>query len=201
MIKLRPWILLAALALAFPSSAALAQDAKPTPPPAGQEVGVLKTSLGTMVFRFYEEDAPATVAQIKDLIRKGFYDGKRFYRVVKGHVIQTGDVDGESGPKVKGEFASSTRHPHVAGVLGLARDADPDSGTTEIYICLAPRPHLDGKYAVFGELVEGMDVLEKIGNVEVNEKFLESGENKVAFHEPKAPVIIEKAWLETRPAK
>ncbi|HEX2223232.1 MAG TPA: peptidylprolyl isomerase [Thermoanaerobaculia bacterium] len=198
MTKLRPWILLAALALAAP--AAQAQDTRPAQPLAAQEVGVLKTSLGTMAFRFYEDDAPATVRRIKDLIRQGFYDGKSFYRVVKGHVIQTGNVDGV-GPNVKGEFASSTRHPHVAGVLGLARDADPDSGNSEIYICLAPRPHLDGKYAVFGELIEGMDVLEKIGNVEVNEKFLGSGETKVAFHEPKVPVVIEKAWLETRPAK
>jgi cyclophilin family peptidyl-prolyl cis-trans isomerase len=186
-------LLLPAALLAEPPSARLAAAATPQ-----EEIAVIKTNLGTMAFRFYPEDAPNTVQHVKELIRKGFYDGKTFYRVVKGHVIQTGDIEGTTGPKVKGEF--STAHPHVAGTVGLARDEDPDSGTTEIYICLAPRPHLDGKYAVFGQLVEGMDVLEKIGNVEINEKFVESGGNKVAFHEPKTPVVIEKAWLESRPA-
>jgi cyclophilin family peptidyl-prolyl cis-trans isomerase len=99
-------------------------------------------------------------------------------------------------PRVKGEFNS---HPFVVGTVGLARDVDPDSGGTEVFICLAPRPHLDGKYAAFGELIEGRDVLEKIGAVAVNEKWIESGGNKVAFHEPKTPVVIEKATIEKRP--
>lgn len=163
--------------------------------PAGQEVCVLDTSMGTLVFRFFEEDAPLTSAHIKKLVREGFFDGKPFYRVVKGHVIQAGDGEGTAGPKVKGELESSNKHHHVKGVVGLARDQDPDSGSTEIFICLDPRPHLDGKYTAFGELIEGMDVLEKIGNVEVNERFLEGN---VAFHEPKQPVIIRKARIEVR---
>jgi len=159
--------------------------------PATEEVGVLKTNLGTMVFRFYESDAPQTTAAIKKLVRAGFYDGKTFYRVVKGHVIQAGDVDGAAGPKVKAEF---NQHPFVAGTVGLARDADPDSGTTEIFICHVPRSHLDGKYTAFGQLIAGQDVLEKIANVDVEEHF----ENGVAFHKPKQPVVIEKATIETR---
>lgn len=163
-----------------------------TPPPAKtQEVCVLKTNLGTMVFRFYEQDAPLTAAHIKKLVRDGFYDGKAFYRVVKGHVIQAGDEDGTAGPKVKAEFNS---HPFVAGTVGLARDKDPDSGSTEIFICHVPRPHLDGQYTAFGELIAGQDVLEKIANVEVVEHY----EGTVAFHKPKQPVIIEKATIETR---
>ena len=85
----------------------------------------------------------------------------------------------------------------MPGALGLAHASEPNSGSTEIYVCLAPRPHLDGRFAVFGQIVEGMDVLEKIGSVPVNEKFVEGG---VAFHEPKEPVVIRKARLETRPA-
>ncbi|HVR98065.1 MAG TPA: peptidylprolyl isomerase [Thermoanaerobaculia bacterium] len=163
-----------------------------------EEVGVLKTSMGTMVIRFYEKDSPQTVANFKKLVREGFYDGKRFYRVVAGHVIQTGDNQDDNGrPKVKGEFNS---HPFVIGTVGLARNPDPDSGSTEVFICLAPRPHLDGKYAAFGELIEGIDVLHKIGAVEVNEKWLGDAEPKVAFHEPKTPVVIEKATIEKRPA-
>lgn len=181
------------------SSLPIAAAGPSAPAPAGEEeVCVLKTSLGTMVFRFFAEDAPLTTAHVKRLVREGFYDGKPFYRVVKGHVIQAGDGGENDRPKVKGELGSSTKRPHVAGTVGLARDADPDSGSTEIYICLAPRPHLDGKYAAFGQLVEGHDVLEKIGNVEVEEKYEESGGNRIAFHKPRTPVIIEKAWIERR---
>lgn len=172
----------------------LADPTPPTPPktdPKPEEVCVLKTNQGTMVFRFFDQDAPLTTAHIKKLVRDGFYDGKRFYRVVKGHVIQAGDVEGTAGPKVKAEFNS---HPFVAGTVGLARDQDPDSGSTEIFICHVPRPHLDGKYTAFGQLIEGQDVLEKIANIEVEEHY----EGTVAFHKPKQPVFIEKATIETR---
>lgn len=183
--------ILALLVLAAASSLPIQAGAQPAPPPA--EVAVLETSLGTMVFQLFEKDAPKTVANFKALVKEGFYDGKPFYRVVAGHVIQTGD-GGESGrPTVPDEFNSN---PHVAGALGLAHAAEPNTGSTEIYVCLAPRPHLDGRFTVFGQIVEGMDVLEKIGKVPVNEKFLEGG---VAFHEPKEPVILRKARLETWP--
>ncbi len=157
-----------------------------------EEVAVLETSRGTMVFRLFEAEAPLTTANFKALVAEGFYDGLPFYRVVKGHVIQAGD-GGENGrPTVKGEFGA---HPHVTGALGLARDADPDSGSTEIYVCHAPRPHLDGRYAVFGLLIEGFDVLEAVGNVEVEERW----DGEVAFHRPIEPVVIERARLERRP--
>lgn len=171
-----------------------AETPAPAPVPTGEEVCVLETNMGTMVFRFFEEDAPLTSAHFKKLVREGFYTDKPFYRVVKGHVIQGGDGEGNVGPKVQGELKSSVKHPHVKGAVGLARDKEPDTGSTEFYICLEPRPHLDGKYAIFGELIEGMDVLEKIGNVEVNPLYVK----KVAFHEPKQPVIIKKATIEVR---
>jgi cyclophilin family peptidyl-prolyl cis-trans isomerase len=170
-----------------------ASEPPATPAPAEEEVCVLETSMGTMVFRLFEDAAPATVRNFKALVREGFYDGLPFYRVVAGHVIQAGD-GGENGrPTVKGEFGA---HAHVTGALGLARSEDPDSGSTEIYVCHAPRPHLDGRYAVFGLLVEGFEVLEAIGNVAVEERF----EGEVAFHEPLEPVVIERAYLERRPA-
>jgi cyclophilin family peptidyl-prolyl cis-trans isomerase len=182
-----------ALAALLAATPILAQPSAPAPAPTPktEEVGVLKTNLGTMVFRFFEADAPETTAAIKKLVRSGFYDGKTFYRVVQGHVIQAGDVKGEAGPRVKAEF---NRHPFIAGTVGLARDADPGSGTTEIFICHVPRPHLDGKYTAFGQLLAGMDVLEKIANVPVEEHY----EDGVAFHKPKQPVVIEKATIETR---
>lgn len=178
--------------LAFPLLAA--ETPAPAAAPAREEVCVLETNMGTMVFRFFEEDAPLTSAHFKKLVREGFYNDKPFYRVVKGHVIQGGDGEGNVGPKVQGELKSSDKHRHVKGAVGLARDKEPDTGSTEFYICLEPRPHLDGKYAIFGQLIEGMDVLEKIGNVEVNPLYVK----KVAFHEPKQPVIIRKATIEVR---
>ena len=186
-----PLVLAGLLAAAPAPIRSAAPAAAPAPAPRTEEVGVLKTNLGTLVFRFFEAEAPATSAAMKRLVRAGFYDGKAFYRVVKGHVIQTGDVVGESGPHLKAEFNS---HPFLAGTVGLARDADPDSGTTEIFICHVPRPHLDGKYTAFGQLVSGLDVLEKIANVEVEEHY----EDGAAFHKPKQPVVIERATIETR---
>ena len=160
-----------------------------------EAVAVFETNHGELAFRFFPDDAPKTVAQVQQLIRDGWFDGKTFYRVVSGHVIQAGDVDGGSAPTVPGEFGA---HPHVRGAVGLARDSDPDSGTTEIYICHADRPHLDGNYAVFGLLVDGFDVLDSIAETEVEEKWL-GDEGQVAFHEPKTAVVIERAHLEERP--
>jgi len=161
---------------------------------AGEEVCVLETSMGTMVFRFFEGDAPETVANFKRLVREGFYDGLPFYRVVAGHVIQAGDGGENDKPLVKGEFGA---YPHVTGAVGLARDSDPDSGSTEIYICHAPRPHLDGRYAVFGLLIDGFDVLEAIGQVDVIEDWV-GDEKNIAFHKPTEEVVIVRATLERR---
>ena len=187
---MRSLLLSLVAALALLSTAAAQTPAAPAPAPTEEEVAVLKTTLGTMVLRFYEKDAPLTTANFKKLVREGWYDGRPFYRVVKGHVIQAGDGDG-GGKTVKSEV---NNHLHVPGAVGLARENNPDSGSTEFYICLAPRPHLDGKYNVFGQLIEGMDVLEKIGNVDVTMNYVGS----VAFHEPKTPVLIEKASIEKR---
>lgn len=158
---------------------------KPAPADA---IVVLETSMGTMTFRLLEADAPATTANFKRLLADGFYDGKPFYRVAAGHVIQAGDGGDNDQPRVQGEFGA---HDHVEGALGLARDADPDSGSTEIYVCLADRPHLDGSYAVFGLLVDGLEVLRAIGAVPVNERWA----GRAAMHEPVEPVLIKRAYV------
>jgi cyclophilin family peptidyl-prolyl cis-trans isomerase/predicted neuraminidase len=151
-------------------------------------VCVMETSLGTMAFELFEADAPKTVAQFKALVDKGFYDGKDFYRVVRGHVIQAGGGDAAPLPP---EF--NTR-PHLVGMLGLGRTGDEWSGDSEIYICVAPRPHLDGRYTVFGRIVEGFDVLERIAAVPVEEKW-EGPDKKMAMHKPLEPVIIRRASI------
>jgi len=148
--------------------------------------------MGKMAFELFEAAVPKTVAQFKDLVRKGFYDGKDFYRVVRGHVIQTGGGD---APKLPPEFNA---RPHVFGTLGLGRTSDEWSGDSEFYVCVAARPYLDGKYTVFGRLVEGADVLERIAVVPVEEIW--EGPSRMAMHRPVEPVVIEKARMEPRGA-
>jgi cyclophilin family peptidyl-prolyl cis-trans isomerase len=157
----------------------------------GRAVCVMETNLGPMTFELYEADAPKTVAQFKSLVRKGFYDGKDFYRIVRGHVIQAGDG---GAPPLPPEF--NTR-PHLFGTLGLGRVGDEWSGDSEIYVCVAARPHLDGRYTVFGHLVEGAAVLERIAAVAVEEKW-EGPDGKMAMHKPVEPVVIRRARIEAR---
>lgn len=162
-------------------------------PPAAVDVAprvVLETTLGAMTIELLPEVAPGTVAQFRRLVEEGWYDGKPFYRVVAGHVIQAGDGGENDQPTVAAELSEL---PHVAGAVGLARDEDPDSGSTEFYVCLAPRPHLDGRYTIFGQVVEGLDVLAAIGAVPVTERWEGDAEPRVAFHEPVEPVVIERA--------
>ena len=116
--------------------------------------------------------------------------GKDFYRVVRGHVIQAGGGD---APKLPPEFNA---RPHVFGTLGLGRTADEWSGDSEFYVCVAARPYLDGRYTVFGRLVEGFDVLERIAVVPVEEKW--EGPARMAMHKPLQPVVIRRARIETR---
>jgi acetyl esterase/lipase/catechol 2,3-dioxygenase-like lactoylglutathione lyase family enzyme len=173
----------------------LANHLRPAPPGAdaeAEEVCVLETSLGPMTFELFEADAPKTIAQFKALVRKGFYDGKDFYRVVRGHVIQTG---GGEAPKLPPEFNA---RPHVFGTLGLGRTGDEWSGDSEFYVCVAARPYLDGKYTVFGRLVEGAAVLDKIAVVPVREIW--EGPARMAMHRPVEPVVIKKARMEQRGA-
>ncbi len=146
--------------------------------------------MGKMAFELFEADAPKTVAQFKDLARKGFYDGKDFYRVVRGHVIQTG---GGEAPKLPPEFNAK---PHVFGTLGLGRTADEWSGDSEFYVCVSARPYLDGKYTVFGRLVGGADVLERIAVVPVEEIW--EGPSRMAMHRPVEPVVIKRVRMAAR---
>ncbi|MDU0111531.1 peptidylprolyl isomerase [Psychrosphaera aquimarina] len=166
-----------------------------TLPTWAQQLAKIETNLGDITIAFYQDDAPATVAHFKSLITENWYNNKTFYRVVKGHVIQAGSGDDDDvtsiNRRVKAEF---NKNPHILGSVGLARSEDPNSGSTEFYICDATRSHLDGKYTVFAQVVNGLDVVKKISNVQVKEVWL--GDNKqVAFHQPSSPVVIHKITL------
>lgn len=124
---------------------------------------IMETTAGEVQFKFYSQDAPKTVNRIVALIQKGFYDGLRFHRVIPGFVVQGGDPlgngTGGSGEKLSAEF---NQRRHQAGTLAMARAQDIHSADSQFYIALAPQPHLDEQYTVFGQVVQGMDVVQKI---------------------------------------
>lgn len=117
----------------------------------------------------YADAAPQTVANFIELANKGFYDGLTFHRVIPGFVIQGGcpQGTGTGGPgySIKGEFAANGfENPlkHERGVLSMARAADPNSAGSQFFIMHADSPHLDGQYAAFGRVVEGMETVDAI---------------------------------------
>jgi cyclophilin family peptidyl-prolyl cis-trans isomerase len=143
-----------------------------------EEVGVIESSMGTIVVRFYDKDAPKTVANFKKLAREGFYNGTTFHRVIPGFVVQGGDPnskdadrsnDGQGGPGYTVE--AEIKRLHKRGTLATARLPDQvnpkrASSGSQFFICLKDLPMLDqGGYTVFGEVVDGVDVVDKIAAV------------------------------------
>jgi cyclophilin family peptidyl-prolyl cis-trans isomerase len=125
---------------------------------------VIETDKGTIKCKLYEEDAPNTTANFIGLAEKGFYNGLKFHRVVPGFVIQGGCPQGTgtggSGKQIKLEVTPKLKH--TEGALAMARSQHPDSASSQFYITLAPQPFLDMQYAVFGQTVEGMEVVKSI---------------------------------------
>ena len=119
----------------------------------------------------YPEHAPITVKNFEKLVGEGFYDGLTFHRVIRGFMIQGGDPLGNgmggSDDKIKGEFRSNgVNNPikHTRGVLSMARSMNPNSASSQFFIMHEDAPHLDGQYAAFGKVVNGMDVVDEIAS-------------------------------------
>ena len=130
---------------------------------------------GVMSGELYEEIAPITVENFEKLANSGFYDGLIFHRVIPGFMIQGGDPKGVGiggpGYTIKGEFASNgvpNDLKHTRGVLSMARAMDPDSAGSQFFIMVADAPHLDGQYAAFGKVTEGMDTADEIVSADRN---------------------------------
>ena len=114
---------------------------------------------GKIVIKFYPEDAPNTVDNFIGLANKGFYDGLDFHRVIKGFMAQGGRAKGQPPKTINAEFNSQK---HLEGTLAMARTSDPNSATSQFYICFAATPYLDNEYTVFGQVIDGMDVVHTI---------------------------------------
>ena len=184
-----------------------APGAPPSPTPAPQkgtmdkpagkkEVAVIKTNLGTIVFEFLPDVAPKMVENFKDLANSGFYNGTTFHRVINGFMIQGGDPlskdsdptnDGKGdGPrKMPAEF--TTKYSHKRGMVSTARSNDPNSGSCQFFIMQANNKGLDNQYTIFGRVLEGLDVVDKISLVP-----------KDRNDRPLKNVVMEKVTIETR---
>lgn len=141
------------------------------------------TNKGVFVAQMFEEKAPLTTKNFIELTEKGFYDGLIFHRVIDGFMIQGGcpNGTGTGGPgyRIKDEFGEGLLHDDE-GILSMA-NAGPNTGGSQFFITLAPTPWLNGHHAVFGKIVEGMDVVREIGSVATN------------FQDrPLDPVVMEK---------
>jgi peptidyl-prolyl cis-trans isomerase B (cyclophilin B) len=149
-----------------------------------EDGGIIKIELD-------EKAAPLTAANFTKLVSEGFYDGLTFHRIIPGFMIQGGDPEGTgcggSKDTIKGEFASNgVDNPlkHSRGVISMARATDPNSASSQFFIMHADAPYLDGNYAAFGKVTEGMDVVDRIANV------------KTDFRDkPAQPVVMKKVYI------
>lgn len=128
---------------------------------------VFETSLGVFKVELFQDKAPKTAGNFISLVEKGFYNSLLFHRVIPGFMIQGGCPEGTGmggpGYTIKDEFNAELRHER--GVLSMA-NAGPNSGGSQFFVTVVETPHLDGKHAVFGKVIEGMDVVDNISNVE-----------------------------------
>lgn len=164
----------------------------------GEEIAVLQTNLGRIVLRFFEDKAPNHVKNFKTLAREGFYDGTKFHRVIPGFMIQGGDPNtrsenrathGMGGPpnRVRAEFNDIK---HVRGILSAARSNDIHSAGSQFFLMVATSTHLDGQYTAYGEIVEGLDVVDKIVSLPRDNR-----DNPL----PANPAVLEKVTIEVAP--
>ncbi|HEV8700360.1 MAG TPA: TonB family protein [Candidatus Polarisedimenticolia bacterium] len=183
------WIVSACMLVACGATAAHAST---------EEVAVLTTPQGEIVWRFLDGDAPGHTAYVRDLIHRGFYDGTTFHRVIPHFVVQGGDPnsknadrsddgEGEGDLRLKAEF--STALHYRPGTVGMARDADPDSGSCQFFIALEDLPRLDGRYTIFGEVVAGLDVARRIADLprDLNDNPLDSVRVTARLEKRKVP--------------
>lgn len=161
------------------------------------EVAMEIENYGAIIIELYPDVAPNTVNNFISLVKSGFYDNNSFHRLVPGFIIQGGDPngDGSGGPgyHIQGEFTSnnfSNNLKHTEGVISMARSTLPNTAGSQFFICLGTASSLDGSYAAFGKVINGMDVLE---NIETNAKVSDSSSGKLVNN-----IIIKKVLVNTK---
>lgn len=147
---------------------------------------------GKFTVELLPEYAPETVENFIDLVNDGFYDGLTFHRIIPGFMAQGGDPDGNgmggSGTNIRGEFAQNgitNNLKHERGVISMARSMMPDSASSQFFICFEDAPHLDGSYAAFGRVTDGMEVVDAMAEVPTD-----------MSDKPLEPVIMKKVYIE-----
>ncbi len=147
-----------------------------------------------IILELYPEIAPESVKNFVSLVSKGFYDGLTFHRIIPGFMIQGGDPEGTGmggpGYSIKGEFAQNgfkNTLKHSRGVLSMARSMMPDSAGSQFFIMHEDAPHLDGSYAAFGKVLEGMEVVDYIARVATD-----------FSDRPLTPVVMKKVTVDTK---
>ncbi len=164
-------------------------------PPVKRPIAVIETTMGTFKFELYTDKAPITAKNFIDLANKSFYDGVIFHRVAPGFVIQGGDPagTGSGGPghTIKLEIAPDLKHDGP-GVVAMARSTDLDSAGSQFYVTLGKAAFLDGKYAIFGKVIDGLEVVKVIGSVPIDDPGGKDGRplkevkmTKVTIEQPK----------------
>ena len=155
-------------------------------------VAVIETNIGIIELELFADKAPKTAQNFIDLAQKGFYDGVIFHRVIDDFMIQGGDPTGtgRGGPgyTIEDEFDDDLTH-NAAGILSMA-NAGPNTGGSQFFITLKKTPWLDGKHAVFGKVISGMDVVRKIGKSETD-----------FADRPLEKIVMEKVTIKNAPAK
>ena len=154
---------------------------------------------GTIVLELYPDVAPKSVKNFVNYVEDGFYDGLKFHRVIEDFMIQGGDPEGtgsggQSLPKIKGEFKQNGFKNDLSfkrGVIGMARGQAYDSASSQFFICHKDSPHLNGAYAAFGKVIEGIEVVDKIATCEKTDVTDSSGSKYI----PATDVIITRAYV------
>jgi len=137
----------------------------------GNKIAEFNTSMGSFKIELYKDKAPLTVGNFIKLVDQGFYNGLIFHRVIPGFMIQTGCPHGTGyggpGYTIQDEFHPDLKHDSK-GIVSMANTGRPNTGGSQFFITVAPTPWLDGKHTIFGKVIEGMDVVEKISKVQTD---------------------------------
>ncbi len=166
-------------------------------PNEGDQIAVIETNYGRIVLKFFPDVAPGHVKNFIDLSNSGYYNGVKFHRVIPGFMIQGGDpntkdkprsMHGTGGPgyQIPAEFNDI---PHTPGILSAARTQDPNSAGSQFFLMHKKSPHLDRQYTVYGQVIEGMDVVEKIVQLEKDH-----GDNPLDHVAATMETVTIKSW-------